>query len=119
MLKNSLKRTLRVVWKTKTYSFLNIFGLAIGITCAGLIFLWAEDEYNFDDVHLKKDRLYEVEVNSTYDGNSFTMVSTPRPLGTAMHAEIPGIANNALVFIIRDETARTQHGAAYETTVGQ
>jgi putative ABC transport system permease protein len=31
-----------------SYSFLNIFGLATGIACAGLIFLWVEDELSYD-----------------------------------------------------------------------
>ena len=50
MFKHYLKATFRNLWKNKTYSFLNIFGLAIGITCAGLIFLWVEDEVNFDQL---------------------------------------------------------------------
>ena len=95
MLRNFIKTTLRNLWKNKTCSFLNIFGLAIGIACAGLIFLWAQDEFTYDNGNVKKDRLYEVEVNSTYDGNSFTMTSTPRPMRAAMKSEIPGIANTA------------------------
>jgi putative ABC transport system permease protein len=95
MFKNFFKTTLRNLWKNNTYSFLNILGLAIGIASAGLIFLWVEGEMTFDNVHAKKNRLYELEVNMTYGGNNFTMVSTPRPMGTAMKAEIPGIANTA------------------------
>ena len=37
MIKNYFKTTFRNLWKTKGYSFLNVFGLAIGITCASLI----------------------------------------------------------------------------------
>ncbi|WP_373516191.1 ABC transporter permease [Pricia sp.] len=39
MLKNYLKIAWRSLWKNKGYSALNIFGLAIGITCASLILL--------------------------------------------------------------------------------
>src|SRR5205823_10245505 len=95
MFKNYFKTTLRNLWKNKTYSFLNIFGLAIGIACAGLIFLWAEDELNWDNDNVKKDRLYQLEVNMTFGGNNFTMGSTPRPMAKAMQAEIPGIINAA------------------------
>ena len=49
------KNTIRNLWKNKGYSSLNIFGLAIGIACAGLIFLWVEDEVNFDSNNVKKD----------------------------------------------------------------
>ena len=92
MFKNYFKTTFRNLWKNKGYSFLNIFGLAIGIACAGLIFLWAEDELNWDNNNVKRDRLYQLEVNMTSGGNNFTMGSTPRPIGAAMKAEIPGIA---------------------------
>jgi putative ABC transport system permease protein len=81
--------------KNSGYNVLNIFGLAIGIACAGLIFLWVKDELSFDDVHVNKDRLYQLKVNMSMDGNQFTMNSTPRPMGSAMKAEVPGIARTA------------------------
>ncbi|HEV8284512.1 MAG TPA: ABC transporter permease [Chitinophagaceae bacterium] len=95
MIKNYFKTTIRNFWRNKGYSSLNIFGLAIGIACAGLIFLWAEDEVTFDNANVKKDRLYQLNVNMTFEGNEFTMGSTPRPMAAAMKAEIPGIANTA------------------------
>ena len=97
MITNYFKTTIRNLWKNKTYSFLNIFGLAIGIACASLIFLWVENELNWDNNNAKKSQLYQLEVNMTLDGNNFTMGSTPRPMGKAMQAEIPGIVNTARV----------------------
>ena len=44
MIPNFIKLTFRNLRKNRSYSFLNIFGLAIGIACAGLIFLWVEDQ---------------------------------------------------------------------------
>ncbi len=94
MFKSYLKATLRSLWKNKTFSFLNIFGLAIGIACAGVIFLWVEDELNYDNVHLKKDSLYEVMTNSDYAGDIRTFGSTPGLAGPAIREEIPGIVNS-------------------------
>jgi putative ABC transport system permease protein len=54
---NFFKLTWRGLVKNKAYSFLNIFGLATGIACAALIFLWVEDEVSFDNVNTKKSRL--------------------------------------------------------------
>ncbi len=85
----------RSLWKNKTFSFLNIFGLAIGIACAGLIFLWVEDETSFDNINAKKDRLYQLQVNMSVGGQSFTMGSTPRPMAAALQSEIAGIAHAA------------------------
>ena len=90
---NFLKTAIRNLVRNKANSFLNIFGLAIGISCAVLIFLWVEDELNFDSVHQKKDRLYVVREHQNYDAAVFTHYSTPGPLAAAIKAEIPGIAN--------------------------
>ena len=75
------------------YSSLNIFGLAFGIACAGLIFLWVEDELNYDQFNTKKNLLYFVKENQKYDSYTATFGSTPGVLAPAMQAEIPGIAN--------------------------
>ncbi|MGN6266170.1 MAG: ABC transporter permease [Ginsengibacter sp.] len=93
MFKNFFKTTTRSLWKNKGYSFLNIFGLAIGITCAGLIFLWVEDELSFDQFNTKKDQLYFIRENQKYDTYTATFGSTPAPMAPVIKEEIPGIAN--------------------------
>ena len=94
MFKNFFKTTFRSLWKNKGYSFLNIFGLAIGIACAGLIFLWVEDEMNWDQFNTKKDSLYFVRENQKYDTCVLQRIgSTPGVMAPAMQQEIPGIAN--------------------------
>lgn len=93
MFKSYLKATLRNLWKNRTYSFLNIFGLAIGIVCAAVIFLWVEDEVTFDEAHEKKDRVYAVMANWDYDGNIRTFASTPGLAGPTIKDEIPGVIN--------------------------
>jgi putative ABC transport system permease protein len=95
MLKLYVKTALRNLWKNKTFTSLNIVGLAIGICCAGLIFLWVENERAYDQVHTKKDRLYRVNVNGTFDGNTYTMASTPRPLVASLLNDVPGVVNAA------------------------
>ena len=93
MFKNYFKITFRNLRKNKTYSLLNILGLAIGIACAGIIFLWVENEMNWDRVHQKKDHLYYVRENQKYDTYTATFSSTPGVMAPAMQSEIPGIAN--------------------------
>ena len=93
MFRNFIKTAIRSLAKNKTYSFLNIFGLAIGIACATVIFLWVEDELNFDSVNVKKDRLYIARENEKFDTYIFTHSSTPGVMAPAMKEELPGIAN--------------------------
>ncbi len=109
MLTTHFKATTRSLWKNKTYSFLNIFGLAIGMACAGLIFLWVEDEMTFDNFHEKQDRLYITKVNSDMDNGVSTHTSTPGVMGPALKAELPGIANTCRY---------TEEGASLLFTVG-
>src|SRR5476649_2701817 len=92
-MKNFLKATFRNIWNQKGYCFLNIAGLAIGIACAGLIFLWVADEMTYDNTNVKKNRLYSIQVNVNLDGNKFTMGSTPWVMAQTIKAEIPGIAD--------------------------
>ena len=103
------KNTIRSLWKNKGYSSLNIFGLAIGIACAGLIFLWVEDEVNFDSDNVKKDRIYLVKTNADVDDGVFTHSSTAGPMAPAMQSTIPGIANTCRT---------TEGGTSFLFTIG-
>ncbi|WP_282040801.1 ABC transporter permease [Winogradskyella flava] len=91
MILNYIKIAFRTLLKNKGYSFLNIFGLAIGITCASLIFLWVEDELSFNTNFDKQDQVYYVPTNQNYEGEWRTFYSTPGPLAQDMLDEIPGI----------------------------
>src|SRR5476651_1721495 len=93
MIKNYFKTTLRSLLKNRSYSFLNIAGLAIGITCASLIFLWVQDELTFNHNFAKRDNLYRVMENQHVNGASYSLGTSPSPLGNALKAEVPGIKN--------------------------
>ncbi len=95
MFRNYLKTTVRSLLKNRGYSFLNIAGLAIGIACASLIFLWAQDELTYNHNFEKHDYLYTVYVNQTNEGKINTFVTTPGLMAKTMKAEIPGIKNAA------------------------
>lgn len=60
MLKSYLTMALRTLSKSKAYSFINIAGLAIGLTCTTLILLWVQDELSYNRFHEKLPRLYRV-----------------------------------------------------------
>lgn len=92
MWKNYLKIALRNLWKNKTHSFINIFGLALGLTGAIVIALWIQRELSVDQFHSNIDRLYRVLEHQTYS-NDFvlTVAATPGPLAEALKAEVPEI----------------------------
>jgi len=57
MFKNYMKITLRNIRRYKTYSFINIMGLSVGIACCLLILLFVRDELSYDRYHEKGDRI--------------------------------------------------------------
>jgi len=96
VLKNHLKIAWRNLWKNKGYSALNIFGLAIGITCASLILLWVEDELSFDSTFPKQDVVYYVPTHQKFEGEWRTVFqSTPGPLAKVMKDEIPEVVKSS------------------------
>ncbi len=105
MFKNYFKTTFRNLWRNKGYSFLNIFGLAIGIACAAFIFLWVEDEINFNQNFTKHDYIYRVMQNEKSDAGINTNGDTPGPLASALKADIPGIVNSGRLSWPMDELA--------------
>lgn len=94
MIKSYLKTTFRNLRRNVGYSLLNIIGLAIGISCAALIVLWAEDELTFNHNFEKRDRLYHVMQNEKSDVGITTNGATPGPMAAALKADIPGIVNS-------------------------
>ncbi|UOY09040.1 ABC transporter permease [Muricauda sp. SCSIO 64092] len=95
MIRNYAKIAWRNLWKNKAYSALNIFGLAIGITCACLILLWVEDEVNYNGVFPNQDLIYIVPTNQTFEGEVYTFYSTPGPLAEDLKEEIPEIVRSS------------------------
>ena len=65
MFKNYLTIAIRNILRQKAYSFINIFGLAIGITCAIFIYLWVYDEVTFDEIfeNISDDFLTSSDIN--------------------------------------------------------
>ncbi|MFD1001673.1 ABC transporter permease [Ohtaekwangia kribbensis] len=70
--------------REKGYSFLNVFGLAIGVTCFLLISLYIRNEYSFDRMHTKADRIYRVHEVLQSDGVGEHSASQPFPVAEAL-----------------------------------
>jgi ABC-type antimicrobial peptide transport system permease subunit len=109
MLKNYLRITLRNLLRNKTYSFINIIGLATGISCSLLILLWVFDEVSFDRFHPKLKNLYQVWVNVEFDGKINSWTSVPLPMYEGLKTE-----DSHLV-----KTAVTDWGSDHLLTVGE
>src|SRR5262245_61046092 len=65
MFKNHLKTAARNLWKHRTFSFINIIGLTVGLTSFILIALFIFDELTFDGIHKNADNIYRVVESKT------------------------------------------------------
>jgi len=63
MFKNYFKIAIRNMMRNKTFSFINILGLGLGIACSLFIYLWMQDERSYDNFHANSNRLYQVIVS--------------------------------------------------------
>lgn len=98
MIRHFLKIFGRVTLKEKTYSVLNIGGLAIGLAASSIILLWIVDELNFDSINKDKDRIFQVVVHHNFPDGMQTDDSTPGPLAPAM-SELPEVESSARVIL--------------------
>jgi len=78
--------------KNSAFSFINISGLALGLTCSVLIALWVQDEYNTDAFHENLDRIYTI-TSTEYSGYEITYggYDTPGLLGEELKRVIPEV----------------------------
>jgi putative ABC transport system permease protein len=90
MIKNYLKTIWRNVKKNRVYSFINIIGLAIGMACCILIFLWVKDELSFDRFHENADRIYRVVFSTSPDGSP-TNANGSFGVGPALKKDFPEV----------------------------
>jgi putative ABC transport system permease protein len=96
MILNYLKIALRNLQRNITYSFINIFGLSIGIASSILIMLWIADEYQFDRFHEKRDTLYKVMMNQKFSGRIGSQPALPYPLKEALPAHSARIKHTVI-----------------------
>ena len=91
MLKNYIKIALRNLIRYRTYTFINIFGLAIGIICCLLILVYVQDELSYDRYHKKADQIYRIINAGTIRGNQIEIPLVSGPWGPAMVEEYPEV----------------------------
>src|SRR5215469_17171136 len=93
MFRNYLTIALRNIIRHKLYSFINIAGLAVGLTCVILIALFVRDELSYDKWIAGSENLWRVEVTYHAPGRSEPIITAqiPMPIPVAMHEQIPEV----------------------------
>jgi putative ABC transport system permease protein len=91
LIKNYLKIALRNLLKFKAYSFINIFGLAIGIAACMMILLYIRDELSYDKYNAKADQIYRIHTFGKLAGNEINIAVSPPPLGETLVRDYPEV----------------------------
>jgi putative ABC transport system permease protein len=98
MLKNYLLIAWRNLRRHKGFSFINISGLAIGIACCILIFLYISDELSYDRYHKNADRIFRGISYSTIGGETRVFARMPSALAPGLKEAIPEIEASERLF---------------------
>ncbi|MET0464512.1 MAG: ABC transporter permease [Chitinophagaceae bacterium] len=96
MFKTNLKIAWRNLLKDKQFALINVFGLATGLTCAILIFLWIDDELKYDKFFDKDANLYQLMEFKTGDETTASAQSSGL-LADAVSSQVPGVEYAAAV----------------------
>ncbi|MBL4676655.1 MAG: ABC transporter permease [Mucilaginibacter sp.] len=92
MIKSYLKIAWRNLLKHRAFSFINIIGLALGITAFGLIALYVSDEWSYDRYNTKADRIFRVVQHGQWQGGKFDIAVTSPPYAPTLKSEFPQVA---------------------------
>lgn len=91
MLSNYFKVAFRVMLRNKSYSFINLFSLALGITAFSFLFLWIQNEFTYDQFHPDKERLYKAWNKDVANGKINSWDVTARVLAPTLKEEYTAI----------------------------
>lgn len=94
MLIHFFRTAIRYLIKRKTYSLINVIGLAIGIASFILIMLYVMDELGYDRYHERADDIYRIAQIYDFEGVGENSASLPFPLAYTLKNDYPGLVEN-------------------------
>jgi len=104
MFRNYIKLAVRNLLKHKTFSFINIFGLSIGLTCCMLISLYIYHEYSYDLHHENGDRTYQLGAIRGPAGESEARSTVPAAMAEVFRQDFPEIEETTrLLSLFQDD----------------
>ena len=91
MIRNYFKIAARNLWRNKTFSAINIFGLALGISTCLLIMLYVQNELGYDRFHEKSDRIVRVVFKGSIQGEKMKEANVMPPVAQAFKKDFPEV----------------------------
>lgn len=116
MLKNYIKIAFRNLMKRKGYTFINISGLAIGITCCLLISMYVFNELRYDLFNEQADHIYRIKQTSISPTQQTTAATAPFRAGPMLKAEYPHLIEHTVRFFDMQQSTHTMLHRNTETS---
>ncbi|MBU1820670.1 MAG: ABC transporter permease, partial [Bacteroidetes bacterium] len=91
MIKNYLTIAWRNVRKHSFYSFLNIFGLSLGLASCLLITLYVVEELSYDRFFQNADRIYRIDADIKFGGPEMKLAVSSDPMGYTLQRDYPQV----------------------------
>lgn len=114
MFKNYLKIAFRNLCRQKTYAFINVLGLSVGIASTILIGLYVWNELGYDRYNAKSDRLYRVFLDLNIKGNKLIGPVSPAPMAETLMKELPDVAKASRLYLHGNRAVRFENKVFYE-----
>jgi putative ABC transport system permease protein len=113
MLKSYLKTAFRFLLKNKTFSFINIFGLAAGTLCCLYILLYVQQQYSYDKQHKNVNNIYRITTDLALTGDKHHGAASSPPIAPAIKRDFPEVKNYTRV-VKTDMLGAKQHLLRYK-----
>ena len=91
MIRSYLKTAVRFLLKNKSFSFINIFGLAVGTLCCLYILLYVQDQYSYDKHHKDAKDIYRVNSDLALTGDRHNNATASPPIAPAIKRDFPEV----------------------------
>lgn len=123
MFRNHLKIAWRNLTRNKVFSFINVVGLAAGLSCCMLISLYIFDELSYDTQHKDASQLYQIGTVFVGSDGERKTAATPYPVADALQLEYPEISSTTRLIplfvddktLLRYEAGASKSRVFYET----
>lgn len=115
MFKHYLRITIRNFLKHKSYSFINVAGLAIGLACCFVIVLYVQHELSYDRFHTNAERIYRLLHTPAQDPNQRSAISASA-YAPHLQQEFPDI--EVVRFFTNSSRVNLKYGAEVRTVDG-
>ncbi len=115
MIRNYLKIAWRNFWRHKGYSFINLAGFALGMSCCVIILVYVRNERSFDSYHKDVDRVFRISMDIRTKTSNRLFAPISDTAGPALEADYPQVEAAARVWPRSSRLVKRDEVVSYES----